>query len=233
MRRVQLLAIAMVVLALAVSVGGRRNAVSRQESTETIPGDPVTDFDGNAYRTVTIGDQVWMAENLRSTHYRDGSPIAYYEYDRNPDNARTYGRLYSSSAVMRGEASSNGVPSGVRGIAPRGWHVPSRAEWEKLAGSLGGAGIAGGKLKEKGTGHWLAPNAGATDESRFTALPAGMHDFTGIFQWIGDRAVFATSTANTGQNGVAAIVLFSLGTTLEIGNFHPDDAYSVRCVKDH
>lgn len=233
MRRLQLPA--MVLVAAAVIVFAVDASVAEQlprPSVTTAPDKPVTDFDGNTYRTVRIGRQVWMAENLRSTHYADGALVSYFEYGQKPEDVKTYGRLYSSGAVTRGAASSNTVPSRVQGIAPQGWHVPSRAEWEQLAAALGGPDVAGARLKEAGTAHWMAPNTGATNDSLFTALPAGMHDFTGIFQWVGERAVFATSTANRDRGGATAVMLQSSGTSLTVGNFHPDDAYSVRCVRD-
>jgi uncharacterized protein (TIGR02145 family) len=133
---------------------------------------------------------------------------------------------------MNGEESSNTNPSNVQGIAPVGWHLPSKAEWQQLADYLGGLNIAGGKLKEAGTNHWIAPNTGATNESGFTALPAGMHDFTGIFQWKGENCAFSTSTGDLNQYEVTGIVLRTTESKMTIGGFHPDDALSVRCIKN-
>ena len=192
----------------------------------------VTDYDGNTYKTVKIGNQIWMAENLRSTHYSDGTPISHFEYDNDSANVSIYGRLYSSQAVMKGAISSNINPSNVQGIAPDGWHLPSKAEWQELADYLGGLEIAGGKLKEAGTTHWIAPNTGATNETGFTALPAGMHDFTGIFQWKSENCAFSTSTGNPRQFEVISIVLRTTESKMTIGEFHPDDAASVRCIKN-
>ena len=193
----------------------------------------VSDYDGNTYSTIKIGEQIWMGENLRSTHYSDGSPITYFNYDNDTSNVPIYGRLYSWAAAMNGEESSNANPSNVQGIAPVGWHLPSKAEWQELADYLGGVNVAGGKLKEAGTNHWIAPNTGATNESGFTALPAGMHDFTGIFQWLGDHCAFSTSTGDLSQYEVSGIVLKTTESKMTIGGFHPDDALSVRCVKNN
>jgi len=114
----------------------------------------VSDFDGNVYKTVTIRTQTWMAENLRTTHYADGSPIpkvsdipgwdalldidpAYCWYnDDSTSNAAVYGALYTWAATMNGEASSNSVPSEVQGVCPSGWHVPSLEEWAILQRNL-------------------------------------------------------------------------------------------------
>ena len=106
----------------------------------------VTDYDGNVYNTVLIGNQCWMKENLRTTHYADGWPLEpgivtysvgteaarYYYPNNNAANAEMYGLLYNWYAVMRDSESSNTVPSGVQGICPTGWHVPSKNEWQVL-----------------------------------------------------------------------------------------------------
>ena len=92
--------------------------------------------------------------------------------------------------------------------------------------------IAGGKMKEEGTTHWIVPSTSAVNESLFSALPAGMYAFWGEYQWMGDRCVFATSTANPGDAGVFSIMLQNSSASMVIGNFHPADAYSVRCIKN-
>ena len=131
-----------------------------------------TDIDGNVYHTVTIGTQIWMVENLKTTRYNDGSPIpfvtdssswsnlttpGYCWYNNDTTNKNTYGALYNWFAVNTGK------------LAPTGWHVPTDDEWTTLTTYLGGESIAGGKLKETGTTHWRTPNAGATNEIGFTA----------------------------------------------------------------
>jgi uncharacterized protein (TIGR02145 family) len=151
-------------------------------------GNTVTDIDGNVYKTVKIGSQVWMAENLKVTRYRNGDPIpnvtgasewkrlstgAYCNYDNNSSNASTYGRLYNWYAV-----------NDRRNIAPAGWHVPTDEEWRQLEEYLGMSqskenetgwrgSDEGGKLKERGTAHWKSPNNGATNSSGFSVLPGG------------------------------------------------------------
>ena len=137
----------------------------------------LTDQDGNIYKTITIGNQTWMAENLRTTIFRNGEPIpevtdktgwentstaAYCNPNNifNADSITTYGRLYNWFAAY---STTN--------IAPKGWHVPTLDEWITLITSLGGVDIAGGKLKETGLSHWSNPNECANNESGFTALP--------------------------------------------------------------
>lgn len=155
----------------------------------------MTDQDGNAYKTVTIGTQTWMAENLRTTKYRDGTPIpnitgltawyalttgAYCTYDNTTklDSIATFGRLYNGYAVLDS-----------RNIAPAGWHVPTDAEWNTLITYLGGDSIAAGKMKEAGTTHWEEPNIGANNESGFSVTPAGflslLYRFSGLGYWAG------------------------------------------------
>ncbi|HAN19035.1 MAG: hypothetical protein A2X13_11430 [Bacteroidetes bacterium GWC2_33_15] len=186
---------------------------------------PVTDYDGNTYKTVKIGDQIWMAENLRSKHYSDGTSINYINYNNDTTNVYIYGRLYTQSAAIRGTSGSNTNPSNIQGVAPEGWHIPSKAEWNQLIDYLGGINVAGGSMKESGTIHWVSPNTG-TNESLFTALPAGLYNFDNTFVWRGNHCVFATSTTQIAvmlQNSVSKVV---------VGSSHPLDGVSVRCVKD-
>lgn len=113
----------------------------------------VTDIDGNVYPIVQIGNQIWMAENLRTTHYSDGTPIEdgtglgdistddttsrFFYYDDDTTNIEEYGLLYNWYAVTRGTNGSSSNPSGVQGISPKGWHIPSHAEWTELERFLG------------------------------------------------------------------------------------------------
>jgi uncharacterized protein (TIGR02145 family) len=143
-----------------------------------LANETVTDIDGNLYNTVTIGTQTWMVENLKTTHYRDGSLIAnvtdntawtalstgaWCDYSNSSANGIKYGHLYNWYAA-----------SDSHSIAPVGWHVPTDAEWTTLTTYLGGESVAGGKLKETGTLNWTSPNTGATNETDFSALPGGI-----------------------------------------------------------
>jgi uncharacterized protein (TIGR02145 family) len=206
--------------------------VPTTSKTITFDFSSCTDYDNNNYTTVQIGAQTWMEENLKSTHYSDGTNAAYYDYDHDPNNSLIYGRLYAWPSVMNGAASSNTNPSNVQGICPDGWHLPSVAEWQQFAAFLGGSNIAGGKLKETGNAHWINPNAGATDETGFTALPAGIWAFWDEFQWLGDHGAFSTSTGNLPMVEVTGIMLQTSNGIMTFGDFHPDDALSTRCVKN-
>jgi len=174
----------------------------------------VSDYDGNIYQTVAIGNQIWMMENLKSTHYADGTAIplvesrsawdaldendkAYCYFNNSAANGETYGALYTWEAAMNGAYSSHGNPSGVQGVCPDGWHLPSDAEWDELKTYLGGESEAGGKMKEIGTIHWNSPNTSATNESVFTALPGGRRNQVGTSMFLGDHSLFWSSRGSS------------------------------------
>ena len=158
----------------------------------------VEDIDGNVYKTVTIGSQVWMAENLKTIKFNDGTAITLvagnsawealitpgYCWYGNAEaaNKDTYGALYNFHTVKTGK------------LCPSGWHVPTDADWTTLTTYLKGDSIAGSKLKETGTSHWQIPNTAATNETSFTALPAGYRNDSGVFSSIGQSGYWWTST---------------------------------------
>src|SRR5690554_1489570 len=173
--------------------------------------------DGNVYKIITIGDQVWMAENLAYlpsvNMVADGSEDAagsyYYVYGYDGTNVAdakatgnyaTYGVLYNWTAAMDGEASSTTNPSGIQGVCPAGWHLPSEAEWAELTNYLGGTVLAGDKLKETGTTHWNTRNIGATNETGFTALPGGTRYGNGTFYGIGGSGYWWSATEYDATN---------------------------------
>ena len=135
---------------------------------------------------------------------------------------------------MNGAVSSTSSPSGVQGACPTGWHLPSYAEWTTLEIYLGGSSIAGGKMKETGTEHWLFPNTGATNESGFTALPGGCrYDQSGSFNFLSSRGTW-WSSSQTRSNTDAAdyLMIFSnVGSSIG-GNNEKNCGFSVRCLKD-
>ncbi|NIP43221.1 MAG: hypothetical protein GWO41_07980 [candidate division Zixibacteria bacterium] len=205
----------------------------------------VTDYDGNVYQTVLLGDQCWMMGNLKVTHYRNGDPIqhvtdgstwyglstgAFCNYNNNEGNVAVYGRLYNWYAV-----------SDSRNLAPEGWHIPTDAEWKQLEMHLGmsqaeadNTGLRGttegGKLKEAGTAHWNSPNTGATNESGFTALPGGYRYSNGSFASFGEEALFWSST----EAGIYSWYRGLSFVSSQIGrnNIYRPCGFSIRCVKD-
>ncbi len=186
----------------------------------------LTDYDGNEYDTVVIGSQIWMAENLKSTHYSSGTAISGV-YDH-PDGSDTYGRLYEWGAAM-----NNVTTESPQGACPTGWHIPSQADFNELVVYLGGEDVAGGKLKSTGTlsggdGLWTSPNTGATNESGFTALPAGWNLYA-----IGLTANFWSSTLFDANNSYRIELDNDYAGINKLGDTGGNDgAISVRCIKD-
>ncbi len=197
----------------------------------------VNDYDGNVYDTVIIGSQVWLKENLKVTHYSNGIPIpnvtgnsawanlatgarCYYNNDSSAFDS-VYGPLYNWYAV---NDTSN--------ICPSGWHVSTNAEWTEAEIYLGGTGIAGGKMKEAGTAHWLSPNTGATNSSGFTGLPGGMRDpINNDFRTIQENGLWWTATAYNGSMAWSTY-LWYLNAGVDHNPGTKKYGFSVRCVKD-
>jgi uncharacterized protein (TIGR02145 family) len=234
----------------AYATNGAGTAYDNQVSFTTAVSTNPTDADGNTYTTVTIGTQVWMKENLKVSKYRNGDPIgevsdagqwaaiwnngtptgraAWCYYNNDAANNTTYGKLYNWYAV-----------ADPRGLCPTGWHVPSDAEWTILENFLGGASVAGGKMKstgtiEAGTGLWYAPNQDATNSSGFTAFPGGYRYYGGTVAFGSNGAWWSStefsSTPSTyawfrgvGRNGANS------GRS-HYG--HKTSGYSVRCLRD-
>jgi len=194
------------------------------------------DIDSNYYKIVTIETeletQTWMAENLKSTHYSDGTAISgVYAYDDDENNVYIYGRLYTWDAIMNGISSSSTNPSEIQGVCPDGWHVPSDAEWTELTNYLGGTDVAGCIMKETDTIHWNSPNTGATNESRFSALPGGGRYRDGNYGGIGDGGYFWSATESSSR--YAWRRRFGYGSAnVSRGGSGKGNSFSVRCVRD-
>lgn len=199
----------------------------------------VKDIDGNVYNTIVIGGQVWMKENLKTTKYNNGDDIGTtkcpdFDYDGettpkyqwayagDESNVDIYGRLYTWYTV-----------TDRRKICPTGWHVPTEDEWVSLFEYLGGALAANGKLKETGITHWTSPNADATNESGFTALPGGSH-WSDVFVDLGNYGHFWTSTEAVKDTSFAwrRLVTFSGTPYQHRGTSYKKIGWSVRCLKD-
>lgn len=202
------------------------------------------EYEPNELETVTVCDQVWMTKNLDVSHYRNGEPIrfvsnydewidarkkkegAWCYYNDDPAYGATYGKLYNWYAV-----------NDPRGLAPEGWHVPSKEEWKTLEMCLGDSTVAGGKLKstgtiEDGTGLWKSPNADATNESGFSALPGGLRNYAyGIFQGIGEGGIWWSTSELYDKESWN----WSLSTYHKVflkSFSYKEYHFSVRCVKD-
>jgi len=215
--------------------------------TTTLPENSFIDSrDGNVYQYVSIGSQVWMAENLKflpsvvGPESESETTPYYYVYGyggtnvseaKATSNYQTYGVLYNWPAAMAGSASSSSNPSGIRGVCPAGWHLPSDAEWTELTNYLGGESVAGGKLKENGTIHWNSPNTGATNESKFTALPGGRRNLNGNFSTIGYSGIWWSSTEFYSDVACSRGMNYSYGTVSNEDD-SKESGFSVRCVRD-
>lgn len=199
----------------------------------------VIDIDGNIYKTITIGKQVWMAENLKTIRYSNGDiigttcpdtldyrpesePKYQWAYNGNESNALIYGRLYTWYVVIDS-----------RNVCPGGWHVPTDNEWEILIGYLGGEIAARGKLKEKGLAHWESPNSDATNESGFSALPSGSRWPEGSFVQLGYYTHFWSASERTNNKSYAYRRLLTFdGNNYECCHAKKTIGWSVRCLKD-
>ena len=201
--------------------------------------DCIKDVDGNVYKTVTIGTQTWMAENLKVSKYSDGTIIpnvkdsiewsklttgAWCYYNNDAANNAKYGKLYNWYAVSK-------TTNGNKNVCPTGWHVPTHAELSVVTGYLGGESVAGGKMKEVGTTSWNSPNADATNTSLFSALPGGLRDVHGYYNGIGYYGTWWSSTEVDTHHvwdrnlGASDGVAYMNDTNKEFG-------LSVRCLKD-
>jgi uncharacterized protein (TIGR02145 family) len=197
-------------------------------------GNKAKDQDGNTYNTIKIGNQTWMAENLKTTKYNDGTAIplitdsiawvalttpAYCWYNNDSANKNTYGALYNGYTVSTGK------------LCPSGWHVSTDVEWSTLVDFLGGESVSGGKLKEFGATHWSSPNSGATNETGFTALPGGSRYINGLFFTIKNLGYWWTSTESKTLNGWYRSMYYRNSAVSRSYN-NSTNGFSVRCVRD-
>jgi uncharacterized protein (TIGR02145 family) len=167
--------------------------------------------DGKKYKTVKIGTQTWMAENLA---YKVDSGC--WAYDNKDSNVAIYGYLYDWETAKK--------------VCPKGWHLPSNEEWRTLIYNLGGNKIAGGKMKEAGEDYWHNPNTGATNSSGFNALPAGYRYLDGSFDTMGFYTIYRSSKEKDDKR--ACIRGLSYGNAIVTKkNYDKRGGFSVRCIK--
>lgn len=232
-------------LCLVLSLSLISIAFSGRSSNEQVERNTVTDIDGNTYHTVVIGNQVWMTENLMTTHYNDGAPIpnvtditewrnidapGYAWYDNNISNKNRYGALYNWHAVGTGK------------LAPKGWRVATDDDWKELEVYLGmedeevnGTALRGsdegGRLKESGTENWIPPNLGATNEAGLTIVPSGRRDSSGKFYDMGTGSTIWTSS----ETSASCAFYRHFATRIESIGRNPEGdkkfGLAVRCIK--
>ena len=228
------------------------------------PSQSVTDIDGNVYKTVKLGNQVWMAQNLRTTRYADGRKIplgttesfddAYRYYpNNNRANVSKYGYLYNWAAVMNGSASSEANPSGVQGICPNGWHVPSDAEWTELTNYVSSQSqyvcgsdednIAKALASEVGWNNntencAVGDNPSTNNATGFSARPAGGYDGYddyedyGGYYYFGYYASFWSATQYVGKYAYTRNFYYDNASVYRVNYDYKNNGYSVRCVRD-
>ncbi|MCC6834809.1 MAG: hypothetical protein IT213_07475 [Cytophagales bacterium] len=201
----------------------------------TTPVSEVNDIDGNAYTSVTIGSQIWLVENLKTTRFSNGDEIlqitnqvdwvntttaawTYYENESKYNNH--YGKLYNWLAA-----------SDSRNLCPANWHVPSQTEWDILIGYLGGETVAGSKLKETGTVHWKPDNPGATNSSGFTALPGASRSVTGYVHSLHSNGLYWSKSSSDTENAFAYSMFMYAAYANRI-SYLKGYGFSVRCLKD-
>jgi len=195
------------------------------------------DADDNYYPVVIIGSQIWMAENLKTTSYRTGEGVsnvslaaswasatygAWTDYDNLESNGTKYGHLYNYYAA-----------TDPRNISPVGWRVPTDAEWTTLTTYLGGANLAGGKLKQTGTTNWNTPNIGATNETGFSGIGAGNRSYNGTFEMERDACYWWTTTESNSSyawNKELTNSYSNLGGSAAANN--KKSGFSIRCLSD-
>ena len=213
--------------------------ISNETNNKPTYGPNITDVEGNSYKTVTIGTQTWMAQNLKVSKYNDGTPMsnvkdsiewsklttgAWCYYNKDEKNNTKYGKLYNWYAVSK---TSNGN----KNVCPTGWHVPTDAEWTVLTDYLGGESVAGGKMKEVGTTNWNSPNTSATNTSLFTGLPGGLRYYNGHYSYIGYYGYWWSSTEG---GTLYAWTRYLDSSNGDAGIYSNDKDYglSVRCLRD-
>jgi uncharacterized protein (TIGR02145 family) len=230
----------------------------------------LADIDGNTYRTVTVGTQTWMAENLRTTHYADGTPIpkaadqadwaaltdeseAYCWYNNDSArNANPFGALYTWAAAMKGAPSSTAVPSGIQGVCPTGWHLPSDAEFTTLVSYLLANGYnydgttTGNKIGKAiaDTSRWQASVGEGTvgnsdypayrNKSGLSAVPGGYRDQWGTFFFLGGESHWWSATEYSSfSSEVRSLFYYSVDfNKLPPSCYYKKNGFSVRCMKD-
>jgi uncharacterized protein (TIGR02145 family) len=196
----------------------------------------VSDIDGNGYHTVNIDTQVWMVENLRTTRYRDGTTIPQV-VDNEAWSGLAAGAYCTPAVDSSGPESAYGLlynfhaVNDSRGLCPAGWHVPTAAEWRLLVDQLGGVEVAGGKMKATAAGHWRVHVQGTTNESGFSAVPAGGRGRMGSASDVGYYATWWSSTSHD-ITYAWHWGLYPDKHGIRSNPGHKASGFSVRCVKN-
>ncbi len=217
------------------------NLILRKDLSGNLENDsdelePLDDASGNSYKTVRIGDQVWMAENLKTTQYSNGDLIpnihentewmklekgGWSIQDNLPQNNTIFGKLYNWYAV-----------ADKRNVCPNGWHIPKNSEWSILNNYLGGKSFAINKMKDAGLDYWESPNTNATNESGFSGLPGGYRSSIGLFYYLGGNGYWWSSTEDSFDYSWCRDLVENGDNEdgLQLG--YKQNGFSIRCIKD-
>lgn len=254
MKKLSLLtAIAVAVLMFMACDPNGGSGRTQYPSTARVIRNAVKDVDGNKYDAVRIGDQVWMASNLKTTHYADGTAIPQgttisettaYRYcpSNNPQTVDKYGYLYNWPAVMHGYSSSAANPSGVQGICPDGWHVPSKAEWTQLENAVASRVQFGESVAQALTSNdtsWAESNGSGTPGQNpslnnctgFSAVPAGCCNILG-YDDFGTHAYFWSATQYASSYAYYRSMDYDNAGVYSYYGVNKNDGFSVRCLRD-
>lgn len=194
----------------------------------------VTDADGNIYPITTIGKQVWMADNLKTTKYNDGKPIPLVADEKKWEALKTPGFCWLNNDISNKDIYGglyNWYAANTKKLCPKGWHVPTDTEWGTMITFLGDENTAGDKLKETGTDHWKSTYNTATNDFDFTALPGGMRYETGIFPLFAHSYAVWWSATGSGTDAWNRGLYFNSSRTYK-GHEPMKIGFSVRCIKD-
>jgi uncharacterized protein (TIGR02145 family) len=195
----------------------------------------VSDIDGNTYRTIQIGNQTWMAENLKTTKYNDNEDIPLVTDNTNWSNLTTHAySWYSNSSASYKDvygALYNWYTIASGKLCPAGWHVFTENELLTLHTFLGGGTDTGSKMKETGNTHWALPNALTTNETGWTGLPGGRRNEEGLFTSIGFGGYWWSASEFSSTAAVDAMLYYDF-IFLDSNNYKKTNGMSVRCVMD-
>ncbi|HCS20487.1 MAG TPA: hypothetical protein DIW47_07990 [Bacteroidetes bacterium] len=198
----------------------------------------LVDIDNNRYATIQIGTQNWMAENLKTSRYSNGDSLPYilenWKWYLLDSGAWCYYSHDSSKNALFGKMYNWYAATDPRNICPKGWHVPTGHDWLILATNLGGRDIAGSKMKSTLKGHWYGGNAGATNESGFSALPGGKRGIDASFSLLTYRSIFWATDENSDHMDRASSMELAWNG---YGSYEDNGEYKyyglcIRCVED-
>ena len=231
-----------------VVIGGQSGVLKINVSDGSTPtsgyGPNFKDVEGTVYKSVYIGNQLWQAENLRTTKFTDGTPVLMVENQTNwfknfsSNTSQPMVSIYNNDLSLKQHQGVlynwyviDSLSNGNKKICPQGWHVPTDNDWKILEEYLGGSERAGGKMKEVGSLNWVNPNTSATNESLFSALPSGYRLYNGNYSYMGNYGFYWSSTEN-GTSHAYFRYLYNESARIIKNSIYKSSGFSIRCIKD-